>query len=179
MRDTIRADIEAHGWNEARGCFVQHYGSDSVDASLLLMAEVGFLAADDERFRRTVEAVERDLLVDGLVLRYRVEDTPDGLPGDEGVFLACSFWLVDAYIQLGRHDDAVALFDRLLELRNDLGLLAEEFDPRTGRQLGNFPQAFSHIALVNTAKNLVDACGPIETRANRSDSDDATIANGG
>ncbi|MEX1082042.1 MAG: glycoside hydrolase family 15 protein [Halofilum sp. (in: g-proteobacteria)] len=179
VRDTIRADIEAHGWNEARGCFVQHYGGDSVDASLLLMAEVGFLAPGDERFRRTVEAVERDLLVDGLVLRYRVEDTPDGLPGDEGVFLACSFWLVDAYIQLGRNDDAVALFERLLDLRNDLGLLAEEYDPRTGHHLGNFPQAFSHIALLNTARNLVGTSGAIDTRADASDSSDSASTNGG
>ncbi len=168
VRDRIRADIEENGWNAERGCFVQHYGGRYVDASLLLMAEVGFLAPDDDRFRRTVEAVERDLTWDGLVLRYRVEDTPDGLPGTEGVFLACSFWLVDAYIQLARRDDAVALFERLLSLRNDVGLLAEEYDPSAGRQLGNFPQAFSHIALVNTANNLLGAFGPIATRAERS-----------
>jgi GH15 family glucan-1,4-alpha-glucosidase len=106
-------------------------------------------------------------VVDGLVLRYRIDDTDDGLPGDEGVFLACSFWLADAFIMLGRHDDAEALFERLLALRNDLGLLAEEYDPRIKRQLGNFPQAFSHIALINTAHNLASLQGPAEQRAGR------------
>src|SRR5690606_2614235 len=108
-------------------------GGTALDASLLLMAEVGFLPASDPRFASTVEAIERELMVDGLVLRYRAEDTPDGLPGDEGVFLACSFWLADAYIMLGRRKDAEALFERLLSLRNDLGLLAEEYDPRLQR----------------------------------------------
>jgi GH15 family glucan-1,4-alpha-glucosidase len=165
VRDEIHADICRNGWNADKRAFVQYYGGTALDASLLLMAEVGFLPANDPRFVATVEAVERELLVDGLVLRYRTEDTPDGLPGDEGVFLACSFWLADAYVMLGRHDDAVALFEHLLSLRNDLGLLAEEYDPRLGRQLGNFPQAFSHIALINTANSLASARGPAKQRA--------------
>ena len=129
------------------------------------MAQVGFLPATDPRFRSTVEAIERELRVDGLVLRYRAEDAPDGLSGGEGAFLACSFWLADAYVMLGRWDDAAELFERLLSIRNDLGLLAEEYDPRNRRQLGNFPQAFSHIALINTAHNLASARGPAEQRA--------------
>src|SRR5690606_29670432 len=165
LRDTIHADVCRHGWNPDKQAFVQYYGGNALDASLLLMAEVGFLPSEDPRFVGTVEAIERELTVDGLVLRYRPEHAPDGLPGHEGVFLACSFWLADAYIMLGRRDDAEALFERLLGLRNDLGLLAEEFDPRSGRQLGNFPQAFSHIALVNTANNLASAYGPAEQRA--------------
>jgi len=166
-RDAIRRDIWENGWNEEKQTFVQYYGGTALDASLLLMAEVGFLPASDPRFVSTVAAIERELVVDGLVLRYRTEDTPDGLPGDEGVFLACSFWLADAYIMLGRQQDAEALFERLLTLRNDLGLLAEEYDPRLQRQVGNFPQAFSHIALVNTAHNLASSKGPSLQRAER------------
>ena len=165
VRDRIRDDILENGWSEDKRSFVQFYGGTALDASLLLMAQVGFLSPDDERFRSTVEAIERELMVDGLVLRYRPEETPDGLPGDEGVFLACSFWLADAYRLLGRRDDAVALFERLLALRNDLGLLAEEYSPDAGRQLGNFPQAFSHIGLVNTANNLALARGPAQQRS--------------
>jgi GH15 family glucan-1,4-alpha-glucosidase len=167
LRERIRADIEAHGWNEEKQSFVQHYGADALDASLLLMAELGFLAADDPRFRSTVEAIERELVIDGFVRRYRPEETHDGVAGGEGAFLACNFWLVDAYVLLGRYDDAVTLFERLLALRNDLGLMAEEYDPRAGRQLGNFPQAFSHIALVNSAHNLASAEGPAAKRAAR------------
>ncbi|EAR22480.1 glycoside hydrolase family 15 protein [Nitrococcus mobilis] len=165
VREEIHTDICRNGWNADKRAFVQYYGGEALDASILLMAEVGFLPPQDERFRTTVEAIERELIVDGLVLRYRAEDSPDGLPGDEGVFLACSFWLADAYVMLGRYGDAVALFERLLSLRNDLGLLAEEYDPRIGRQLGNFPQAFSHIALINTANNLACARGPAKQRA--------------
>lgn len=165
LRDTIHADICRHGWSEDKRSFVQYYGGPALDASLLLMAELGFLPAEDPRFVGTVEAIERELLVDGLVLRYRSEDTPDGIVGGEGVFLACSFWLADAYVMLGRRDDAVALFERLLSLRNELGLLAEEYDPHGCRLLGNFPQAFSHIALVNTAHNLASAYGPAAQRA--------------
>ncbi|KON80480.1 glycoside hydrolase family 15 protein [Azoarcus sp. PA01] len=165
IREQIHDDICRHGWNEAKRSFVQYYGGGALDASLLLMAQVGFLPAADPRFASTVEAIERELRVDGLVLRYRPEETPDGLEGDEGAFLACSFWLVDAYLMLGRRDDALALFEQLLALRNDLGLLAEEYHPRTKRQLGNFPQAFSHIALINSAHNLVSADGPAENRA--------------
>jgi GH15 family glucan-1,4-alpha-glucosidase len=117
-----------------------------------LIPLVGFLPADDPRVRGTIEAIERELVRDGLVLRYRA---PDGLPRGEGVFLPCSFWLVDCYELLGRHDDAHALFERLLSLANDVGLLAEEYDPAGGRQLGNFPQAFTHLALVNSAFNVL------------------------
>jgi GH15 family glucan-1,4-alpha-glucosidase len=123
-----------------------------------MMPLVGFLPADDERVRNTVEAVERELVRDGFVLRYRTgEKNVDGLPGHEGVFLLCSFWLADCLHLIGRTEDARALFERLLTLQNDLGLLAEEYEPRDGRQLGNFPQAFSHIALVNTARILSGA----------------------
>ncbi len=176
VRKQIREDISRNGWNEDKQSFVQYYGGTTLDASLLLMAQVGFLAHDDPRFASTVEAVERELLHDGLVRRYRTDETPDGLEGDEGVFLACSFWLADAYVLLGRYDDAVNLFEHLLALRNDLGLLAEEYDPRLKRQLGNFPQAFSHIALINTAHNLASAQGPAAHRADRKDarSDAAT-----
>jgi GH15 family glucan-1,4-alpha-glucosidase len=167
VRDEIRADIERRGWNEAKGAFVQHYEDDALDAALLLMAELGFLSPADERFRGTVEAIERELVVDGLVRRYRVDETPDGVPGEESAFLACSFWLADAYVLLGRYDDAVAQFERLLALCNDLGLLAEEYDPETRRQLGNFPQAFSHIGLVNTANNVVEARGTVLERGGR------------
>ena len=160
----IRADIERHGWNATKGAFVQYYGGDGLDASLLLMAQVGFLPAQDPRFVGTVAAIERELRAEGLVLRYRSEQAPDGLPAGEGAFLACSFWLADAYVLLGRLDDAEALFERLLAIRNDLGLLAEEYDPRARRQLGNFPQAFSHIALINTAHNLASASGPAHQR---------------
>ena len=165
LRATIHADICEHGWNADKGCFVQYYGGAALDASLLLMAEVGFLPADDPRFVATVEAIERELVVDGLVLRYRPQDTGDGLPGDEGVFLACSFWLADALVMIGRREDAEALFERLLSLRNDLGLLAEEYEPRLARLVGNFPQAFSHIGLVNTANNLASRHGPSAQRA--------------
>jgi GH15 family glucan-1,4-alpha-glucosidase len=165
VRDEIRDDICRNGWNDEKRSFVQYYGGDGLDASLLLMAEVGFLPASDPRFRGTVEATERELMDDGLVLRYRSHEAPDGLPAGEGVFLACSFWLADAYVLLKRYDDAEALFERLLSLRNDLGLLAEEYDPRTKRQLGNFPQAFSHIGLINTANNLASARGPAAHRA--------------
>jgi len=170
IRDEIHADVCRNGWNPDKRAFVQYYGGSALDASLLLLAEVGFLPATDPRFAATVEAIERELLVDGLVLRYRTDDGADGLTGDEGVFLACSFWLADAYVLLGRYDDAVALFERLLALRNDLGLLAEEYDPRSGRLLGNFPQAFSHIALINTAENLASARGPARRRADGSSS---------
>jgi GH15 family glucan-1,4-alpha-glucosidase len=154
-RDEIAAEVLEHGFDEELGTFVQAYGSKEVDASLLLLPLVGFLPVADPRIRGTIEAVERELLQDGLVLRYRThEDGVDGLPPGEGVFLPCSFWLVDCYELLGRHDDAHALFRRLIGLANDLGLLAEEYDPRAKRMLGNFPQAFTHLALVNSAYNL-------------------------
>jgi GH15 family glucan-1,4-alpha-glucosidase len=165
VRDEIRADILRHGWSDSKRSFVQVYGGEALDASALLMAQVGFLPPDDPRFRSTVEAIERELVVDGLCRRYQTEETSDGMSEDEGVFLACSFWLADAYAMLGRYDDAVALFEHLLSLRNDLGLLAEQYDPERRRQLGNFPQAFSHIALINTANNLASAKGPAAQRA--------------
>jgi GH15 family glucan-1,4-alpha-glucosidase len=165
VRDRIHADVCRHGWSEAKQSFVQFYGGDALDASLLLMAEVGFLAPDDPRFASTVAAIERELVVAGLVLRYRTDQASDGLPGDEATFLACSFWLADAYVLLGRRRDAQALFERLLALRNDLGLLAEEYEPRLGRQVGNFPQAFSHVALINTAISLASSHGAAQERA--------------
>ncbi|MGH6742053.1 MAG: glycoside hydrolase family 15 protein, partial [Bradyrhizobium sp.] len=134
--------------------FVRSYGSKDLDASLLLLPAIGFLPAEDPRIVGTIEAIERGLMHDGLVRRYDTEKSDDGLPPGEGMFLACSFWLVDAYLMIGRRDDAVRLFERLLTLRNDLGLLSEQYEPRTRRLVGNFPQAFSHLALVNSASNL-------------------------
>jgi len=156
VRDAIHADVCAKGFNEKVGAFTQYYGSDDLDASLLMIPLMGFLPADDPRVRGTIEAVERDLTEDGFVLRYRATEAHavDGLEGHEGAFLACSFWMVDCLHLLGRTDDAQAMFERLLSLRNDLGLLAEEYDAVLGRQVGNFPQAFSHVSLVNAAYNL-------------------------
>jgi GH15 family glucan-1,4-alpha-glucosidase len=154
LRDEVRSDILAHGWNEEVGAFTQSYGDTALDASLLLLPMLGFLEHDDPRVRRTIEAIERDLLIEGLVQRYHTTKVDDGLPPGEGTFLACSFWLVEALVLIDRLADAEALFERLLTLRNDLGLLAEEYDPIGKRQLGNFPQAFSHVALVNAAHRL-------------------------
>jgi GH15 family glucan-1,4-alpha-glucosidase len=154
-RATIHDAICDEGFSRRKGCFTQIFGGDEVDASLLLLAGLGFVRPDDPRFVATVEAVERELLVDGLVRRYRTEHIDDGLEPGEGAFLACSFWLVDAYVAIGRHDEAERLFEGLLQLRNDVGLLAEEYDPVNRRQLGNFPQAFSHVALINAAHNLL------------------------
>ncbi|HHX89409.1 MAG TPA: glycoside hydrolase family 15 protein [Paracoccus sp.] len=151
LRDEIRAEILARGWSEARGAFVQAYDSEVLDASVLLMPMMGFLPPDDPRILSTTRAIERGLTRDGLVLRYDTDQAVDGLEGDEGAFLACSFWLVDNLVMQGRHDDARALFERLLSLRNDLGLLAEQWDWHTGQQVGNFPQAFSHFAMIDTA----------------------------
>jgi len=169
LREQIHAEVCQRGFDPHLGAFVQAYGSKLVDASTLLIPVVGFLPADDPRVRGTIEQIEKRLLVDGLLLRYDSEKTDDGLPGGEGAFLACSFWLADDYILLGRHDDARRLFERLLALRNDVGLLAEEYDPRAKRQVGNFPQAFSHVALIDTAFNLgrvetVDGPKPAEQR---------------
>ena len=157
------------GFDAKRNSFVQYYGGKGVDAALLLIPQVGFLPPEDPRVHGTVAAIERELMVDGLVLRYRTDENVDGLPDGEGAFLACSFWLADVYAMLGRMDDAERLFERLLSFRNDLGLLAEEYDPRAKRQLGNFPQGFSHIALVNTANNLISRLGPAAQRAERDD----------
>lgn len=159
IRARIRADIDAHGYDPALGSFVQSYGSKRLDASLLLIAASGYLEPGDPRMLGTVAAIEGRLLAGGLVMRYDPEETETGLEGGEGAFLACSFWLADAYVLQGRRAEAEALFGRLLALRNDVGLLAEEYDPALGRQLGNFPQAFSHVALVNTAHALAGGAG--------------------
>jgi GH15 family glucan-1,4-alpha-glucosidase len=154
LRDAIHADVLAHGYNQQRGTFVQSYGGTELDASLLLIPRVGFLPGTDPRVLATIDAIQTDLTRDGLVLRYRTETTDDGLPAGEGVFLACSFWLVDALHFAGRDNDAIDLFERLLSLRNDVGLLSEEWDPGSRRQLGNTPQAFSHFTLVVSALQL-------------------------
>jgi GH15 family glucan-1,4-alpha-glucosidase len=155
VRDEIHAEVCTRGFDEELGSFTQSYGSKELDASLLILPVVGFLPVSDPRIRGTIEAVERELLQDGFLLRYRThEEGVDGLPPGEGVFLPCSFWLVDCYELLGRHDDAHALFERLIGIANDIGLLSEEYDPAAGRLLGNFPQAFTHLALVNTAFNI-------------------------
>ncbi len=156
-RDALREEIETQGFDSARGTFVQHRDTTEVDAALLVMAAVGFLAPDDPRMLGTIRAVEEDLLDGGLLLRYRTTSGVDGLGGDESPFLACSFWLVSAYAGAGRLDDAEALMTRLVGLRNDVGLLSEEYDPGAGRMLGNFPQAFSHLTLVQAAFDLRDA----------------------
>jgi GH15 family glucan-1,4-alpha-glucosidase len=176
LRDEIYSEVLVRGYDARRNTFVQHYDGTALDASLLLMAEVGFLPSEDPRFRGTVEAIERELMEDGLVLRYRVGETEDGLPGEEGTFLVCSFWLADAYTMIGRSDDAKALFERLLSLRNDLGLLSEQYHPGLRRQMGNFPQAFSHIGLINTAYNLGTKLGPAQQRADLGDSPDANAS---
>jgi GH15 family glucan-1,4-alpha-glucosidase len=165
LRSEIHEEVLVRGYDQSRNTFVQHYDGAALDASLLLIGQVGFLPPEDARFRGTVEAIERELLQEGLVLRYRPMETDDGLTGEEGTFLACSFWLVDAYIMTGRSDDAELLFERLLSLRNDLGLLAEQYNPHVRHQLGNFPQAFSHVGLVNSAYNLRRLSGPARQRA--------------
>jgi GH15 family glucan-1,4-alpha-glucosidase len=165
IRARIHADVCRKGFSAKRGAFVQHYGSNKLDASLLLMPLVGFLPPEDPRVRRTVEAIERELMFDGFVVRYLTARRIDGLPAREGVFLPCSFWLADNLALQGRNAEAEALFERLLALRNDVGLLAEEYDPRARRQLGNFPQALTHVALINTARNLSHRGGPGEHRS--------------
>ncbi len=165
IRAAIHAEVCDKGFDRQRGTFVRAYGSAALDASVLLIPTVGFLPPTDPRVRSTVAVVERALMRDGFVLRYDTEVAADGLPPREGAFLACSFWLVDALVMLGRYDDAAALFDRLLALRNDVGLLAEEYDPAAKRLVGNFPQAFSHIALINSAHNLTREEKPAEQRS--------------
>jgi GH15 family glucan-1,4-alpha-glucosidase len=165
IRQQIHDDVCENGFDRARGSFVQAYGSKHLDASLLLLPSTGFLPASDPRVKGTIEAIEHNLMSDGFLLRYDTSQTDDGLPAGEGAFLACSFWLVDAYVLLGRVDAARALFERLLAVRNDLGLLSEEYDTRARRLVGNFPQAFSHVSLVNTAHNLGRATKPAEQRS--------------
>jgi GH15 family glucan-1,4-alpha-glucosidase len=167
LRQRIHDDVCRNGFNAARGCFVQSYGSQELDASLLLIPITGFLPSNDSRVEATVKAIEKELLVDGFVLRYRTRESIDGLPPGEGVFLACSFWFADNLLLQGRPEEARALFERLLALRNDVGLLAEEYDPVSKRFLGNFPQAFSHVALINTAMNLGEKTKPVEQRAEK------------
>jgi GH15 family glucan-1,4-alpha-glucosidase len=154
LRDAIFADIMAHGFDAELGSFTQSYDSRELDASLLWMPLVGFLPATDARMRGTVAAIERELMEDGFVRRYRSHREADGLPPGEGVFLPCSFWLVENYALQGRRDEAHALFERLCALANDVGLLSEEYDPTARRLVGNFPQAFSHVALINAARCL-------------------------
>jgi GH15 family glucan-1,4-alpha-glucosidase len=172
VRDRIHAEVCEKGLHPRRGCFVQSYGSEQLDASLLLIPVVGFLPAQDPRVRATIEAVERELLHDGFVARYPNRSGPgadlhpvDGLPAGEGAFLLCTFWLADALILLGRRDDAQTLFERVLAVRNDVGLLAEGYDVARQRLVGNFPQAFSHLGLINTARNLAEPHGPAAQRS--------------
>jgi GH15 family glucan-1,4-alpha-glucosidase len=154
LRTRIFDRVMAEGTDPARTCFVQSFGGKALDASLLLIPLVGFLPADNPLVRGTVAAIERNLLQDGFVLRYRTEDNLDGLPPGEGAFLACTYWLVQAYVLQGRRAEAEALFEKLLGLRNDVGLLSEEYDVKAGRLVGNFPQAFSHVGLVAAAMAL-------------------------
>jgi GH15 family glucan-1,4-alpha-glucosidase len=154
IRDEIHAQVCTTGFDPQRASFVQYYGARHLDASLLLIPLVGFLPPEDTRVLATIEAIRRELTVDGLVLRYASASGVDHLPPGEGVFLPCTFWLVDCLAVTGRQADAEALFERLLALCNDVGLMAEEFDPRTGRMQGNFPQALAHMALIQTARLL-------------------------
>jgi GH15 family glucan-1,4-alpha-glucosidase len=164
IRDEIHAEICAQGFNQQLGAFVQYYGSDEFDASLLMIPLVGFLPANDSRMQGTLAAIEKNLMREGLVDRYATRQHVDGLPPGEGSFLPCSFWYADNLALAGRYDEAVEMFERLLSLRTDLGLLAEEYDPVGKRLLGNFPQAFSHVGLVNTARNLTTTSGPAQDR---------------
>jgi GH15 family glucan-1,4-alpha-glucosidase len=165
LRQLIHNDVCEHGFDAALGSFVQSYGSRELDASLLLLPTVGFLPPSDPRIKSTIEAVEKRLFVDGFLLRYDTHTSDDGLPAGEGAFLACTFWLADAYVMVGRINDARELFERLLSLRNDVGLLSEECDTTGHRMVGNFPQAFSHVGLVNTAHNLSRVTKPAEQRS--------------
>jgi GH15 family glucan-1,4-alpha-glucosidase len=164
QRDAIHAEVCEKGYDPRRNTFVQYYGAEALDASLLTIPLVGFLPAGDPRVRGTVEAIQRELMADGFVARYPTETGVDGLPPGEGAFLACTFWLADNLILLGRRDEARQLFERLVGLCNDVGLLSEEYDPRARRLVGNFPQAFSHVGLVNTASNLSCDHGPAAER---------------
>jgi GH15 family glucan-1,4-alpha-glucosidase len=172
LRARIHRRICEQGFDAELGSFVQYFGGTALDASLLMLPLVGFLPADDARVQGTVAAIERELTVDGLVRRYHTDPGLDGLPTNEGAFLPCSFWLADNLLLQGRREEAVERFERLLTLRNDVGLLAEEYDPVQKRLLGNFPQAFSHLALVSTALNLGRSAKPAHQRARTSLSHD-------
>jgi GH15 family glucan-1,4-alpha-glucosidase len=168
LREDIFDDVCEHGYDTRRGTFTQYYGSSSLDASLLLMAPVGFLPASDKRIRNTVATIEKELCKDGFVQRYTMDahtEKVDGLPPGEGAFLPCTFWLADNYLLQGRQDEARKVFERLLSLTNDLGLLTEEYDAANGRLTGNLPQAFTHVALVNTAANLASKGGAVHQRS--------------
>jgi GH15 family glucan-1,4-alpha-glucosidase len=153
------------GFNQKRKAFVQHFGAELLDASLLMMPLVGFIPATDPRMVATVAAIEHELMHDGFVKRYLTRHEVEHLPPGEGAFLPCSFWMADNYALMGRPAKARAMFERLVSLCNDVGLLAEEYDPALKRQLGNFPQAFTHVSLINTACNLSVARGPAHRRA--------------
>jgi GH15 family glucan-1,4-alpha-glucosidase len=165
LRDEIHAQVCAQGYDAGRNSFTQHYGTTALDASLLMIPLVGFLPPDDPRVGGTVDAIQRELVVDGFVQRYQTEEGVDGLPPGEGAFLPCSFWLADNLALMGRHDDAQAIFDRLAGLVNDVGLISEEYDPKGERLLGNFPQAMTHVSLINTACNLSGIGGPARSRS--------------
>jgi GH15 family glucan-1,4-alpha-glucosidase len=165
LRDEICDDVCSRGYDETLGAFVQAYGSKQLDASFLLLPNVGFLPVSDPRVAGTIKAIEARLLRNGLVMRYSTEDVEDALPPGEGAFLACSFWLVDVYILQERFEEAENLFRRLIGLCNEVGLLSEEYDPSAKRLIGNFPQAFSHVALVNSAYNLTRVRKPVHQRA--------------
>jgi GH15 family glucan-1,4-alpha-glucosidase len=166
LRDTVHDEVCERAYDKKRNTFVQYYGGEALDAALLLMPLVGFLPPDDKRIQGTVEAIQNNLMQDGFVMRYSQAENDDGLSGGESAFLICSFWLADNLAMMGRMTEARELFERLLAIRNDVGLLSEEYDPRTRRLLGNFPQAFSHVGLINTAHNLTaDKTGPAEHRS--------------
>jgi GH15 family glucan-1,4-alpha-glucosidase len=170
VRDEIHAEVCEKGFDPELNSFTQYYGSKLLDASLLMLAPVGFLPPEDPRIAGTVEAIQKGLAIDGFVHRYQVdtEEYVDGLKGSEGAFLITSFWLADNLALLGRHDEAKEMFDRLCAICNDVGLLSEEYDPKADRLLGNFPQAFSHVALINTAANLsMPEHGPSVMRTGR------------
>jgi GH15 family glucan-1,4-alpha-glucosidase len=164
LRAIIHDDICRRGFDQDRNTFVQYYGAKDLDSSLLMMPLVGFLPPSDPRVDGTVRAIERDLMIDGFVARYATKQEVDGLPPGEGAFLPCTFWLADNLAMLGRRDDALRIFEGLLRLRNDVGLLSEEYDAKRQRLLGNFPQAFTHVSLINTACNLSRPSGPAEDR---------------
>ena len=164
IRDAIHAEVCREGYDAHRGAFTQSYGSGTLDASLLLIALVGFLPASDERVVSTVGAIGRELCQDGFVMRYQTSDGGDGLPPGEGAFLPCTFWLADNLALAGRPTQAAEQYRLLLALANDVGLLSEEYDTRSRRLVGNFPQAFTHVALVNTAHNLSHPQGPAHRR---------------
>ena len=167
LRAAIHADVCRHGFDPERNAFVQYYGGSALDASLLMIPLVGFLPANDPRVVGTVDAIQRELMRDGFVMRYISAEGVDGLPPGEGVFLPCTFWLADNLAMMGRYEEARGVFERLLGLCNDVGLLSEEYDPHLKRQLGNFPQAFTHVFLINTAHNLTLGEGPALHRASR------------